>query len=80
MNPLLIRYWFKTKRGLGFGVTGHSVEDAQVLLAAQWPKSRENEVVGVVENVDVSTLDQGHVIPNMGAPSVRGVWFPRSNG
>jgi hypothetical protein len=29
----------------------------------------------VVEDVDVSTLDAGHVLPNMRAPNERGVWF-----
>jgi hypothetical protein len=33
-------------------------------------------VVQVVENVDVSTLDQKHVLPNIGDVTVRGVWFP----
>jgi len=31
----------------------------------------------VLEDVDVRDLDQGHVVPNMGDPSTRGVWFPR---
>jgi hypothetical protein len=26
--------------------------------------------------VDVSSLDPGHVPPNVGPPHVRGVWFP----
>jgi len=29
------------------------------------------------EDVDVRALDGGHVLPNMGDPSVRGVWYPR---
>jgi hypothetical protein len=28
------------------------------------------------ENVDIRTLDTGHVIPNMHDPTLRGVWFP----
>jgi hypothetical protein len=28
------------------------------------------------ENIDVRTLDQRHVIPNMKDPTLRGVWFP----
>jgi hypothetical protein len=28
------------------------------------------------ENLDIRTLDQGHVIPNMKDPTLRGVWFP----
>jgi len=30
----------------------------------------------VIEDVDVSTLDQGHILPNMSPPNVRGIWFP----
>jgi len=34
------------------------------------------EIKKVIENVDVSTLDAGHVLPNMSPPNIRGVWFP----
>jgi hypothetical protein len=37
------------------------------------------EVLEVVTDVDVQTLDEGHVIPTMDLPNVRGVWFPRRN-
>ena len=30
----------------------------------------------IVANVDVRSLDQGHVIPNMGPCSNRGIWYP----
>jgi hypothetical protein len=30
----------------------------------------------VIEDVDVTTLDANHVLPNMMPPSVRGVWYP----
>ena len=30
----------------------------------------------LIEDVDVSTLDAGHVLPNMSPPVRRGVWFP----
>jgi hypothetical protein len=33
----------------------------------------------VVPDVDIRTLDQAHVIPNMGPVVFRGVWFPRLN-
>lgn len=33
----------------------------------------------VVTDVDISTLDPGHVIPNMHVPVERGVWFPMGN-
>jgi len=28
-------------------------------------------IVDVIENIDLATLDQGHVIPNMGPPNIR---------
>jgi len=33
-------------------------------------------VASSIEDVDIRTLDQGHVIPNMLPPSWRGIWFP----
>ena len=79
-NPLLHRYWFKTREHLGFGVTAFSVKDAKSLIdeAAQrlgWGY----EVLGIVEDVDVRDLDQDHVAPNMGPPNLRGVWYPNLN-
>jgi len=35
------------------------------------------DAVKVTEDVDVSTLDAGHVLPNMYPPNERGVWFPK---
>jgi len=33
-------------------------------------------VTDIIEDVDVSTLDANHVLPNMAPPNLRGVWFP----
>ncbi len=33
-------------------------------------------IASSIEDVDVRTLDQGHVIPNMLPPDRRGVWYP----
>jgi hypothetical protein len=77
---MLTRYWFKTDRGLGFGVTAMSVADAEALLRdARFVRGRDFEVLEIIENVDVRTLDQNHVTPNMGPPNFRGVWFPLLN-
>jgi hypothetical protein len=73
MKTLLRRFWFPRTVGLGYGVTAYSVEDARQLLR-QAGLSGEGE--SVVEDVDIRTLDQGHVIPNMRPPNLRGVWFP----
>ena len=77
---MLTRYWFRVDRGYGFGVTAESVVDAELLLAsAGFVRGRDFEVVEILEDVDVRTLDQDHVVPNMGPPNFRGIWFPRLN-
>lgn len=79
-NPLLRRYWFKTKLHLGFGVTAYSLEDAKKLIDEVTHNSGiEYEVLEVTEDVDIRNLDQNHVVPNMSAPNFRGVWFPLLN-
>lgn len=77
---MLSRFWFKAKRGVGFGVTARSLVDAELLLtSAGFVKGADFEIAEVIEDVDIRTLDQNHVIPNMGPPNIRGVWFPRLN-
>lgn len=79
-NPLLQRYWFTTKDGYGFGVTAFSLDDAKHLVDdAARSLGWDYELLDIIENVDVRDLDQGHVVPNMGAPNFRGVWFPNLN-
>lgn len=79
-NSLLHRYWFKTKQHPGFGVTAYSIEDARRLVDDAARRIGSNcEVVEIVEDIDVRELDQEHVIPNMGPPNLRGVWFPFLN-
>ena len=82
MSVALHRYWFEfdaceapVGMTLGCGITAFDRDDAIRLLS---------EAVGVmvpiptriVDDVDVSTLDRGHVLPNMHPPSGRGIWFP----
>jgi hypothetical protein len=77
---MLIRYWFPSDKGLGFGVTAHSLRNALDLLAAAgYIAGRNFDSSVVVKNVDVSALDQNHVVTNMGPIVVRGVWFPSRN-
>ncbi len=76
----LRRFWFPTATGFGFGVTARTRDEAEAMArqaAAQL--RRAFEPLKVVEDVDVRTLDQGHVVPNMGAVNFLGVWFPRLN-
>jgi hypothetical protein len=77
---LLHRYWFPTTSRLGIGVSAYSVEDAKHLLETTAPDLiADIEPTTVIEDVDIHTLDQNHVIPNMGPPTIRGIWYPRLN-
>jgi hypothetical protein len=83
-NRLLHRYWFEFEPGaapaeapLGCGVTAYSEVDARDMLAGTvFRATAFPQVRRVVEDVDVSALDPGHVLPNMLEPASRGVWFP----
>ena len=76
----LRRFWFHTARGLGVGVTAASDAEARQLAEAALARMGEPaEITGVVPDVDVSTLDAAHVLPNAGPSAVRGVWFRRLN-
>lgn len=61
----------------GCGVTGVNLDDClcliqqQILNGAELPPMKR-----VIEDVDISTLDSNHVIPNMGLVIKRGIWFP----
>jgi hypothetical protein len=62
----------------GVGVTAVDEEDALELIRRDLvPDDDLPPVSRVVTDIDVSTLDPGHVLPGVGDPSRRGVWFPR---
>lgn len=75
MSNLLTRYWFESEAGYGVGVTAYSLDDAKGLIA-QEPSIGNVNLNSVVENIDVQTLDENHVIPNMGPVNFRGIWYP----
>jgi hypothetical protein len=81
------RYWFKFELTmadphpsgvlLGCGVTAYSKDDAIELMKERvFTKFPLPAIKSVQEDVDVSTLDRGHVLPNMGNVLQRGIWFP----
>lgn len=86
LHDYLTRFWFEFDEladpppgaRLGCGVTAMSRSDAEQLMrdgsGRDLPPIRR-----VIEDVDVATLDEGHVLPNVGDVSVRGVWFPRGS-
>jgi hypothetical protein len=82
-DPDLRRYWFEFSvpkfdvLTLGCGVTAYDERDAEALIqdrilkGAPLPPIRK-----VVADIDVRSLDLGHVAPNMGSVVWRGIWFP----
>ena len=80
MAEILHRYWFQTRERLGYGVTAYSEDDArQLIKVAVGTSPSKDELVRIIVDVDIRELAQGHVIPNMGPPNVRGVWYPMLN-
>lgn len=62
---------------MGCGVTAFDCEDANRLLRELvFCVEAIPSPTNVVEDVDITSLDAGHVRSNMGNPVVRGVWFP----
>ena len=82
---MLRRYWFRfqdvtgpTALKLGCGITAASYEDALDLLRTRVFAGQTLPVISsCVEDIDVSTLDPRHVLPNIGVVPHRGVWFPQ---
>jgi hypothetical protein len=87
----LHRYWFEFEiapgdldenpsyAGLswGCGVTAYNYDDAvEILRQRVFKEDPLPEIARVVKDIDISQLDEGHVRPNMTAPSERGIWFP----
>jgi hypothetical protein len=81
----LVRHWFEfdmpeppQRRVPWVGVTAWTLDDARLLVSEGVFGGRELPgVTALIENVDVSTLDEGHVLPNMAPPNERGIWYPR---
>ncbi len=82
---MLHRYWFKfdldsvhfSPFHLGSGVTGYSLDDAKGILVLQAKRAGVNTIIdSVIEDIDISTLDQNHILPNIGLVSNRGMWYP----
>ena len=59
-------------------MTAASLEDALDLLHEEVFEDMDDvpAVSEVVADVDVSTLDEGHILPNIGVVIWRGIWWP----
>jgi hypothetical protein len=86
VRSYLSRFWFEFEGDmhslppgtvLGCGVTALDREDALSILASRVFKGSLAPIRSETSDVDVSTLDAGHILPNMDDPTLRGVWFPR---
>jgi hypothetical protein len=80
----LHRYWIRLKAGEAgareaeFGVTAYTETDAlEILRYLAFSPAGVPELVEIVADVDVRSLDQGYVIPNMNPPNWRGIWYPK---
>ena len=79
-------YWVTVpgRVGLGYGVTGFDLSDALAILRKEGiglPEGPDTFHVTehVTEHVAFADLDAGHVVPNMGPMTLRGMWFPSRN-
>ena len=79
------RFWFQFDVSndlspgvrMGCGITAYDQEDALRLLRERvFFETTVPRPLDIVEDVDISSLDAGHVLPNMGNVAIRGVWFP----
>ncbi len=62
---------------IGCGVTGYSLDDCLEIMQQNMLKgSKLPPIKKVIEDVDISTLDTNHVLPNIDLVISRGIWFP----
>ena len=84
---MLHRYWFTFPRSsftelpqgilIGCGITAYSQEDAiNILQTTLFKSAVMPEFETITQDVDISTLDGSHILPNMGDITSRGIWFP----
>ena len=57
-------------------MTALDVDDAMLIIRTAFPDLVLRLPLTVIENIDVSTLDGRHVLPNLDNVLVRGVWWP----
>ena len=62
--------------GYGCGVTAYDEADAMKLKEAHlFPIYGTRTILEIVQDIDVRTLNEKKIRPNMGNPAVRGIWF-----
>jgi hypothetical protein len=83
---MLHKYWIELESSdpalawqgqFHYGVTAYNYEDALKLLVERFCMNRDfPSVVSVVEDVDISTLQVGKLVTEIGVPVWRGIWYP----
>ncbi len=82
----MMRFWFQFEFDdkanippgliMGCGITAYDYSDALLILKQKiFNDQKLPRIRKVIKDIDISTLDAGHVIPNINPPSIRGVWF-----
>jgi hypothetical protein len=77
-SSLLTRFWFIAADGdrlPGIGVTAFSLDDAERLIDDEITL-RGITLLSVIKDVDIRSLDQDHIVPNIGPVNFRGIWYP----
>ena len=79
----LRRFWIQLEtpvRGLhSFGATAFDIADALTLIADYLGADALPDAATVVEDIDVEALDANHILPNIGPPVFRGIWYPATS-
>ena len=63
--------------GLGCGVNARSLELALEMVRERVFAGPLPALSVVIEDVEISSLDEEHVLPNLGDVFAEGVWFPK---
>lgn len=89
---MLIRFWidfewsdFENPRNFldvkkGMGVTAYNLDDAIEIVKKTRFKDNLPKISNVIENIDISTIEDKGVRCNMELPLRRGVWYPKGLG
>ena len=86
MRSNLRPFWFEFEGDMhslpagavvGCGVTATDRDEALTILEGRVFGGPLPPIRAETSDVDVSTLDAEHMLPNMDDPTLPGVWFPR---
>lgn len=80
----LEKFWIRFKTipkptvlNLGSGVTAFSKEDAMTIVEERLYKIfNDLEIIDIITVASLNDLDEKHILPNIGDPCLRGIWFP----